>query len=108
MLRILLAVLLAAASPACCSLPEPQAFLVALLALLLAFLLGAAKLAVDLVELIRADLIADGALLVVLGIAFTRITTGRPRAHRALLMALALATQVVPLVASTRSRPRPG
>ncbi len=55
---------------------ERTAFFLALLVMLLAFLLGAAKLAVDLVDLDPSDLVADGGLLALLGFAVTRITTG--------------------------------
>ena len=72
--------------------------------MLLAFLLGAAKLAVDLVDLDPSDLVADGALLALLGFAFTRITTG-DRLLIAALLACALATQAIPLVLR-RARPR--
>ena len=87
-------------------LPKPQVFLLVLAVLLVAFLLGAARLAVDLVDLVRADLIADVALIAVLGCALTRITTGDP-VLVGMLMVAALATQAVPL-ARGRRRPRPG
>jgi hypothetical protein len=105
-LRILLVALLAAAIAGLAVMPERPAFLVALLVLLLAFLLGAAKLAVDLIELIPSDLVADAATLVALGIAFTRITTGN-RLLVGALVAVALATQAAAL-AEGRARPRDG
>ena len=82
---------------------ERTAFFLALLVMLLAFLLGAAKLAVDLVDLDPSDLVADGGLLALLGFAVTRITTG-DRLLITVLMACALATQAIPLVLR-RARP---
>jgi hypothetical protein len=103
-LRILLTVVLGAGLAVLLLAQERTALLIALLVLLLAFLLGAAQLAVDLVDLTPSDLVADGGLLVVLGLAFTRITTG-DRLLITALMAVALATQAAPLVLR-RARPR--
>jgi hypothetical protein len=103
-LRILLIAVLGAGVALLAGAPDRKAFFGALLIMLLAFVLGAAKLAADLVDLIRIDLIADGALLVVLGLAFTRITSG-DRMLVGALLAVALATQVTALVLR-RARPR--
>jgi hypothetical protein len=103
-LRILLVALLGAGLAALVVLPMRTAFLVALLVMLLALLLGAAKLAVDLVDLTASDLIADSALLVVVGLAFTRMPAG-DRTVTAALFAAALGTQALPLVLA-HARPR--
>jgi hypothetical protein len=103
--RILLAVLLGAGLVGVLVVPSPASFLLAMLAMLPAFLLGAAKLAMDLIELVRADLIADAALLVALGAAFTTFSTGNLVVIVALL-ALAFATQVARLAGARRARSR--
>jgi hypothetical protein len=84
-------------------LPEIAALLIAMLVMLVSLLLAAAKLAIDLVDLERADLIADGLLVVVLGFACTQ-TAGGDRLIDAGLLALALATQVVALALGRRRR----
>jgi hypothetical protein len=99
--RILLAALLALALAVVVIAPERTALAVALLAMVVVFLLGSAKLAVDLIELIPLELAADGGLLVALAFAFTRITTGS-RPLIGALIGLALATQTVPLVKRVR------
>jgi hypothetical protein len=105
MLRILLVVLLAIGAVALAFGPERSALIAALFFVLpVAFLLAGAKLAIDLIDLIPSDLAADAALLVLLGIAFTRITTAN-RLLVAAIVAAALATQLVPLVVSW-TRPR--
>ena len=104
-MRILLAVLLAAGLGGLILVPMPASFLVAVLFALPAFLLGAAKLAIDLIELVRADLIADAALLVALGALFVSFSMGNRVVIGALLVA-ALATQVVRLASTRRARPR--
>ena len=55
-------VLLAAGVAGVAIVPELQALLIGMLVMLIAFLLGAAKLATDLIDLVRADLIADAVL----------------------------------------------
>ena len=102
MLRILLVVLLGAGVAALAFAPELSALIAVLFFVLpVAFLLAGAKLALD---LIPSDLVADAALLVLLGIAFTRITTAN-RLLVGAIVAAALATQLVPLVVSW-ARPR--
>jgi hypothetical protein len=103
--RILLAALLGAGLVGALVIPEPASFGIAALAMLPAFLLGAAKLAMDLIELIRADLIADAALLVALGTAFVTFGSGN-RELIVILLAVAFATQVVRLAGARRARPR--
>jgi hypothetical protein len=103
--RILLTGLLAAGLAGLIVVPSPASFLVAVVFALPAFLLGSAKLAIDLIELVRADLIADGALLVALGTLFVSFSMGNSVVLGALLLA-ALATQVVRLASTRRERPR--
>jgi hypothetical protein len=101
-MRILLGVLLAAALAVLAVVPAPRSLLLALLVTLLVFVVGFGKLAVDLIELVRAELVADAALLLVLAIALTRVTAGS-RVLTAALLAAALATQFAPFVIRRRS-----
>jgi hypothetical protein len=103
--RVLLAALLGGGLAGVLIVPAPGSFLIAILAALPAFLLGAAKLAMDLIELVRADLIADVALLVALGASFIAFSTGNLVAISTLL-ALAFASQVVRLASTRRARAR--
>jgi hypothetical protein len=103
-MRILLVVLLAAGVAGVAIVPELQALLIGMMVMLITFLLGAAKLATDLIDLVRADLIADAVLVATLGIALTQVTAGN-RVLDVAVLAIALTTQVVAL-ALTRSRLR--
>ena len=105
-MRGLIAALLAAGVIGLIAVPERQALLLGTLAMLLAFLLGSAKLAVDLVDLVRTDLIADAALLVSLGLAFARFSSG-DRILITALLAVALATQIAPLALARRRLRKP-
>ena len=79
-MRLLLVALLAAGAGALLVLAEPGSLLIALLIMLAVFLAGAAKLAIDLVDLEPRDLVADVALLVVIGVAAAGLTmTALPR-----------------------------
>jgi len=100
-----LSALLLAGFAALVLVPEPASFLIAVLFMLPAFLLGAAKLAIDLIDLVRADLVADAALLIALGAAFATFTMGNPVLIGALLLA-ALASQAVRIAGTCRARPR--
>jgi len=91
--RILLVAVLAAGVAGVSVIPELQALLVGMLVMLVAFLLGAAKLAID--------LIADAVLVVTLGIALTQISAGN-RLLDVAVLALALAAQVAALAAGRR------
>jgi purine-cytosine permease-like protein len=104
-MRVVLATLLAAGVAGLALLPEPGSFLPALLAMVLGFLLAAAKGAVDLVDLERAELAADALGLAVLGIALTRISTGNATLIGALI-AVACAAQGIPLAATMARWPR--
>ena len=100
-MRILLVAVLAAGVAGVSVIPELQALLVGMLVMLVAFLLGAAKLAIDLIDLERADLIADAVLVVTLGIALTQISAGN-RLLDVAVIAFALAAQVAALAAGRR------
>jgi hypothetical protein len=96
--RIVLAVLLALALTFVIVVSDrPVALLLAVLVALLAFLVGSAKLAVDLIELIPSELAADAIAVVALGVALVGFRSGS-RLLMAALLALALATQVAPLL----------
>lgn len=97
MLRALLASLLGLGVAGLAVLPEPGSLLLALVVMLLALLLVSAKLAVDLIELVAADLIADALGLLALGTALSRVTTGN-RMLITTLLAGALAAQALPLL----------
>ena len=100
-MRILLVAVLAAGVAGVSVIPELQALLVGMLVMLVAFLLGAAKLAIDLIDLERADLIADAVLVATLGIALTQVSAGN-RLLDIAVIALALAAQVAALAAGRR------
>jgi hypothetical protein len=99
--RPLLVSLLAAGAVALLVLAEPGSLLIALLIMLAVFLAGAAKLAIDLVELEPRELVADVALLIVIGVALSQIPVGSSRLTEALFVA-GIATQAVPLVLARR------
>jgi hypothetical protein len=100
--RALLVSLLVAGAVALVALPEPRSLLIALLVMLAVFLAGAAKLAVDLVELVARELVADVALLVVVGVALSLVPLGNARLTEMLLV-LGLATQAVPVLLARRT-----
>jgi hypothetical protein len=103
-MRPLLATFLGIGAASAIFLPDPLGSLLALVIMLLAFLLGAAKLAVDLIELIPADLVADAAVVVIVGIALTRITSGSGVLVGALLAAALVAEALPPAVERVRAR----
>ena len=106
--RALLATLLGIGVAGLAVLPEPGSWLLALAIMLLAFLVVGAKLAVDLIELVPVDLVADAAALLAVGIALSRVTTGN-RLLVTTLLALALVAQALPLAsarAGNRRTPR--
>ena len=100
-MRILLVAVLAAGVAGVSVIPGLQALLVGMLVMLVAFLLGAAKLAIDLIDLERTDLIADAVLVATLGIALTQISAGN-RLLDVAVIAFALAAQVAALAAGRR------
>jgi hypothetical protein len=101
-MRILLVVLLAAGVAGLAVGREPLALLVGLLVMLLAFLIGAAKLAIDLIELSPRDLLADAIALAAVAVALTQITSAS-RVVIGSLLALALVAQACAL--ALRQRP---
>jgi hypothetical protein len=98
-MRTLLVALLAAGLAAVALMPEIPALFTALLVMAVAFLLAAAKLATDLIDLVRADLIADAALVATLGAGLTQSTAGN-RVFDFAVLAVALATQAIALTLS--------
>ena len=76
-------------------LPEPGSFLLALLVMVAAFLLGASRLAVDLVDLSPVELAADVALLVAVGVALSQIPLGNVVLTEALFV-IGAASQALP------------
>jgi hypothetical protein len=105
-MRPLLATLLGIGVGSVAFIPAPLGVLLAFVIMLLAFLLAAAKLAVDLIELIPADLVADAAVLVIVGTSITGVTSGS-RVLIATLLAAALVAEVLP-PALERVRARAG
>ncbi len=95
-MRLVLVVVLGLGVVGVSVIPELQALLIGMLVMLIGFLLGAAKLATDLIDLERADLIADAVLVLTLGIALTQVSAGN-RLLDVAVIAVALATQVVAL-----------
>jgi hypothetical protein len=94
-MRVVLAALLGAGFVSLVALPAPGSFLIVALAMLLGFLLSGAKAAVDLVDLVPAELIADAVTLVTLGSALALIRTANAVLIAALL-AVAVAAQGLP------------
>jgi hypothetical protein len=95
-MRVALAIVACAGLAALVLLTAPGSFLIAMPAIALGFLLAGAKAAVDLIELLPAELAADAVGFAALGLALTRITAGTAVLPAALL-ALALAAQGIPL-----------
>ena len=96
-MRALLATLLVLGTLALLVVPEPGSFLLALLVMLAVFLLGAAKLAIDLIELEPLELATDVAVLVAVGIALSQIPLGNALLTEALFV-VGLACLALPRV----------
>jgi hypothetical protein len=103
-MRRLLVAVLALGLAGLAAAPERPALLAGLLALLLAFLLGAAKLAIDLIELSPRELSADAVALVAVAAGLAQLTTAS-RALIGALLALALVAHVLALGRALRRRP---
>jgi hypothetical protein len=101
--RIALAFLLVAGTIGLAVLSEPGSLLLALLVMLVVFLLGAARLAVDLVDLSAVELTADVALLVAVGIALSQIPRGNATLTEVLFV-VGAASQALPRVAVSSRR----
>jgi hypothetical protein len=84
--RPLLATLLLLGTLALLIVPEPGSFLLALLVMVAVFLLGAAKLAIDLIELSALELAADVLVLVAVGVALSQIPLGNALLTEALFV----------------------
>jgi hypothetical protein len=102
MVRALLAVLLAIGIVTLVVLPQPGSYLIALLVMLAVFLIAAARLAIDLVELDPVELLADAGLLVATGFALTQVPLGNAHLTE-WLFAAGIVTQVVPLALRRRA-----
>ena len=101
-MRIVLGTLLAVAAVGFGFVSAPASLLVGALPLLLAFLLSWARLAVDLVDGLAAELIADLAVPLVAVVGFWRVTTGSTWLVAA-LFAAAAAVQALPKIARVGS-----
>ena len=75
--------------------PEPSSFLIALLVMVAVFLLGAARLAMDLIDLSPPALLADVAVLVAIGIALSQIPLGNVLLT-VVLFVVGITTQIAP------------
>ena len=104
-MRIAIATLLLVAAAGLGFVPGPASFLVGALPMLLAFFLGWMRFAVDLVDLVAAELVADLAVPVAVVLAFWLGTGGRTWLVVLLLVAAA-AAQALPRIARARSAAR--
>ena len=95
-MRIVLAALLGTGLLGLAVVAEPGSFLIAAIAMLVGFLLAAAKAAIDLIDLHPADLTADAVALAALGTGLALFTTGDALLVGGLLAA-AFAAQGLPL-----------
>jgi hypothetical protein len=103
-MRLALAALLLIGAVGLVVVPAPTSFLVGALPMLVAFFLGWVKLALDLVDLVLTELIADVAVPIAVGLGFWRGTSGSTWLVAALLVAAA-AAQALPRASRARSRP---
>jgi hypothetical protein len=101
--RFALAGLLVVGAGALVLVPAPGSFAIALPVMLATFLLGAARLARDLVELDAVELAADVALVVAVAIALVRIPDG-DIVLTAILFLVGAAAQLLPRGRATRMR----
>ena len=102
-MRLAIAGLLVVGAGALVIVPAPGSFAIALPVMVATFLLGAARLALDLVELDAVELTADGALLVAVAIALVRIPAG-DTTLTAILFLVGAAAQVLPRGLATHIR----
>ena len=102
-MRFALAGLLVVGAGALVLVPAPGSFAIALPVMLATFLLGAARLARDLVELDAVELAADAALVVAIAIALVRIPDG-DIVLTAILVLVGAAAQLLPRGLATRMR----
>jgi len=104
-MRIVLATLLLVGALGFTVVAPPASFLVGALPILLAFFLGCICFAVDLVDLVAAELVADVAAPIAVALGFWLGTTGSTWEVAALLLAGA-AAQALPFLLRTRSARR--
>jgi hypothetical protein len=104
--RIVLATLLLLAAAGLGFVPSPASFLVGALPMLLAFFLGWMRFAVDLVDLVAAELAADLAVPVAVVLGFWLGTSGSTWMVAGLLVAAAAAQALPRLVRRSASRQR--
>jgi hypothetical protein len=93
--RALLAALLAVGALTLLLVPEPGSFATALAVMLVVFLVGAARLAIDLVDLVTRDLLADAGVVIVSGVALAQVSAGDVLLTEG-LFAAGIASQAVP------------
>lgn len=103
-MRIALATLLAAGAAGFSIVPAPASFLVGPLPVLAAFFVGWVRLAVDLVDLVAADLLADVAAPLAAGIGVWRGGAGDTWLVAAVLLGAA-ALQALPALRRARTAP---
>jgi hypothetical protein len=94
-MRVAIASLLALGVLGLVVVPEPSSFLIALLVMVVVFLLAAARLAVDLIDLSPAALLADAGVLLAIGVALSQIPLGNVLLT-VVLFVVGITTQVVP------------
>lgn len=107
-MRILLATLLLVGAAGVSLVPPPVSFLVGALPILLAFFLGWVRFAVDLVDLVAAELVADLAAPVSVALTFGLGAGGSTWLVAALLVTAAAAQALPRIVRTRRARPSPG
>jgi hypothetical protein len=94
-MRVAIASLLALGVLGLVAVPEPSSFLIALLVMVVVFLLAAARLAVDLIDLSPSALLADAGVLLAIGVALSQIPLGNVLLT-VLLFVVGITTQVIP------------
>jgi hypothetical protein len=93
--RLAIAGLLVVGAGALVVVAAPGSFAIAFPVMIVTFLLGAARLALDLIELDAVELAADVVLLVAVGVALVQIPVGNT-ALTAILFLVGAATQLLP------------
>lgn len=93
-MRLAIAALLVVGAASLAIVPAPGSFAIALPVMVATFLLGGARLALDLIELDAVELAADVGLLVAVGVALVQVPIGNT-ALTAILLLAGAATQVL-------------
>jgi hypothetical protein len=94
-MRLAIASLLALGVLGLVAVPEPSSFLIALLVMVAVFLLAAARLAVDLIDLSPPALLADAGVLLAIGVGLSQIPLGNV-VLTVVLFVVGITTQVIP------------